>query len=285
MSWVQVNIGQNHMATTFDLKISCLETRARAAQSVLEQAHQEIGQLEDELSEFREASPVAQLNRAKAFEPVSITASVRELLAIGEALRVQTRGAFDPLWRSRAHGGAVLLDADGKHFFKTINTVSLGFGAIGKGYALDRVKLLLAREGFTDYLLSAGGSSIQISGFAGPGTPWRWAWSWKKGAGGDYLGRRFAHASGSPIALGVSGILEQGRHISTAVAECGSVSALVAHASAARADALSTALFARGWGDLETLGDPIHPTPIAWIDDQENLQWNGDFQQQWGSPC
>ncbi|MGZ3672321.1 MAG: FAD:protein FMN transferase, partial [Bdellovibrionota bacterium] len=213
MSWVQVRLDQNHMATTFELHVSCDEARARAAEAVLRHAHREIARLENELSEFREGSPVFGLNRARAFEPVRITNSVRDLLQLAESLRGKSQGAFNPLCKSAPGKGAVLIAADGKHFFKTEDGVRLGFGAIGKGYALDQVKLLLVREGFSDYLLSAGGSSILLSGFAAPETPWTWAWSWKKDADGAYRGKRFAHASGRPVALGVSGTLEQGEHI------------------------------------------------------------------------
>lgn len=285
MSRIQIRLEQNHMNTTFELTISCEASRARAAEAVLLEAHREIRRLEDELSEFRRESPVARLNAAKAYAPVALTGCVRELLQIAETMRTRSGGTFNPLWRSRGPAGAVLVSADGKSFLKTTDGTHLGFGAIGKGYALDRVRLLLEREGLTDYLLSAGGSSVLLSGFAAPGTPWRWAWSWKKDADGTCLGRRFTHESGLRIALGVSGVMEQGSHITHGDTPCDSVSALVAHPSAARADALSTALFVSGWRDLERLRDPLHPMPLACIDKEENVHWNGDFQSCWGSPC
>jgi thiamine biosynthesis lipoprotein len=284
MKRVEIRLDQNHMNTTFELRVSCEAARVRAAETTLAEAHREIARLEDELSEFREASPVACLNRARALEPVPLTGAVRDLLRIAEQLRSSTRGAFNPLWRSRGLNPGVLISEHGRSFFKTTDGTHLGFGAIGKGFALDRVRLLLEREGFTDYLLSAGGSSVLLSGFAAPGTPWNWAWSWKKARDGSLLGRRFSHETGRTIALGVSGEMEQGKHIADA---CGtSLSALVAHASAARADALSTALFVRGWNEeLENLRDPLQPTPLAWVDKDEILRWNGDFQSCWGSPC
>jgi thiamine biosynthesis lipoprotein ApbE len=283
MSWVEICLEQNHMATTFEFHVSCEEERAFAAETVLSEAHREVTRLENELSEFKLESPVARLNQAVAYEPVPITTAVRELLQIAESMRLKSKGTFNPLWRSQGKPGAVLISGGGNTFFKTENGTHLGFGAIGKGYALDHVRLLLEREGFRDYLLSAGGSSVLLSGFAGPETPWRWAWSWKKDSDGAYLGRRFTHSTGRTIALGVSGLLEQGSHI---MGEGNSsLSALVAHGSAARADALSTALFVSGWQDVERLRDPLQPMPLAWIDTEENLSWNGDFEACWGSPC
>lgn len=291
MSWVQIKLEQNHMNTTFDLAVSCVDSRARAAEQVLREAHREITRIENELSEFLRGSPVYELNQSSAFYPVPVTQCVRELLKIAASLRDRSEGAFDPLCKSvRTTGsfrGSVVVSEDGKTFFKTEDGVRLGFGAIGKGYALDKVRVLLEQNGFTDYLLSAGGSSILLSGFASPGQHWTWAWSWKKDEGGAYLGKRFAHASGRPIALGVSGTMEQGEHIvgSASAGKAKSLSALVAHGSAARADALSTALFVLGWERLELLRDPLQPTALALIDTEENLSWNGDFQEAWGPAC
>lgn len=270
------------MATTFELQISCEDSRVRHARQILVEAHREIARLERELSEFREGNSVALLNIEKAYVPVALSADVRELLQISERLRLESEGAFNPLCKSREEG-AVLVSACGQNFFKTADGVHLSFGAVGKGYALDRVKLLLDQAGFSNYLLSAGGSSVLISGFAAPGTPWQWAWSWKKGAGAEYLGRKFVHHSGRPIALGVSGTMEQGQHILGGRGEA--LSALVAHGSAARADALSTALFVLGWDNFGILRDPLQASPVALIDSEENLRWNGDFQTAWGSPC
>jgi thiamine biosynthesis lipoprotein ApbE len=284
MSWVQIQLDQNHMATNFEFRVSCDAARTRAAELALSDAHQTISRLEDELSEFRESSPVFQLNQAEAFITIPITENIRLLWDLAEAAKLKSDGGFNPLCKSRDILGEVKIARGGKCFYKTSPGTHLSFGAIGKGFALDRARVVLEQAGFSDYLLSAGGSSVLISGFAAPRTPWKWAWSWKKDEHGENCGKRFVHTTGHPIALGVSGTMEQGNHI-LGKQKQKSLSALVAHASAAKADALSTALFVNGWENIGGLHDPLHAMPLAWMDTEENLHWNGDFQRLWGSPC
>ncbi|MGZ3694530.1 MAG: FAD:protein FMN transferase [Bdellovibrionota bacterium] len=287
MSCVQIRLDQNHMATTFEFRVSCDPARGLAAERAMSDAHRVVALLEGELSEFRESSPVYKLNHAEALVAVPITESVKELWDLAVREKARTKGAFNPLCKSKNKSGEIRLSADGKGLFKTERDTHLSFGAIGKGFALDRARLVLEREGFTDYLLTAGGSSVLISGFAAPRTPWSWAWSWKKDVlnADVYRGKKFVHASGKAIALGVSGTMEQGEHILSNGERLNSLSALVAHSSAARADALSTALFVSGWKDISALQDPLQIMPLAWMDKEENIQWNGDFQNLWGSPC
>lgn len=263
------------MATTFDLQVSCPSARAGVASAVLEQAHCELARLEGELSEFRPTSPVHRLNHAAPEERVELTADGAELLGRAREIARRTHGAFDPTAKSQGARDGIGFNPDTRHVWRTHAGARLGFGAIGKGYALDRVRALLEREGFTDFLLSAGGSSQILSGFAAPGRPWRWAW----------FESTFAHESGVPVALGVSGTEEQGAHLiaRTETTEFPR-SALVASPSATEADALSTALFVGGWdASLDSSRDEWMPPALAQIDADGTPRWNGTFQKLWGA--
>jgi thiamine biosynthesis lipoprotein len=287
MSWFHARHDRNHMATTFEFLVSCPKEMARQAGQALEEAHREIARLERQLSEFLPESPVSLLNSRPPGTWIPLTPAVSEVLALASAMNEKSGGAFDPLSKSSGRGGEIHLSRCGKFFHRIGGGTRLGFGAIGKGYALDKARIILEREGFSDFLLSAGGSSIVLSGFSGPGTPWSWAWSWEK-TGDKYGGRRVQHRSGSSIALGVSGFLEQGEHIVNPAGgrpATGTGSALVAHPSAASADALSTALFVRGWEGAERYHDRLHPTPMALIEADGTARWNGDFQSTWGPAC
>jgi len=157
----------------------------------------------------------------------------------------------------------------------------LSFGAIGKGYALDRVRALLEREGFTNYQLESGGSSLVFSGSDLGGAPWSAAWIWEKDS------EQFLPLPVSvsyPIALGISGTSEQGAHILGSNIHSTRLSALVVHPSAASADAYSTALFVDGmeraqekW-NLDTQGSEVEPG-LACIDQGglsgPDFRWNG----------
>jgi thiamine biosynthesis lipoprotein len=281
------------MATTFDLRVSCPEADAARAARALDRAHELAARLEAELSEFLEDSPVWRLNRARPFQTVRLTEAGMELLELSERMRVLTRGAFDPLAKSRPApasepGPRLRWDADTREAWRMDEGVRLGFGAIGKGYALDRVAQLLRLEGFADFLLSAGGSSIVLSGFAGPGHPWTFGWSWERDAAGEARGAVFSHWSGKPVAIGVSGTQEQGSHLLDPSTGCAPdeyplASAFVALGSAAQADALSTAVFVRGIDGAREFLAELPTAAVAAIDRERAPLWNRAFQGAWGS--
>ncbi len=279
-----VRLSQNHMATTFDLVISCEKGRTMAAEEVLKRAHQLITSLESELSEFID-TPVSQLNRSAPHQKIEATTSVMELLEKSLDLKDLTHGAFSPLAKSQDITGTISADPEEGWISRSSEGTHLGFGAIGKGYAIDRVSRLIEQEGFQDYLLNAGGSSILLSGFSSPNTPWSWGWSWKTNDG-EPLGIPLMHPSGVPVAIGVSGTHEKGEHLldpRTKEKARGLKSALVATRSATEADALSTALFVSGWEkSMEPFLDLIDKPALAAIDETEIARWNGTFQKLWG---
>lgn len=290
MQFKHVCLEQNHMATTFSLLLSVPAKDVTRADRTLEEAHALIHKIELELTEFKDESPVAKFNAAS--EGVSIEApdSLLEILRLSCAIEKQTDSAFSCFVKSKAplkFSEAIAIDWKAKKITKLKGSAHLSFGAIGKGYALDQVRTLVEREGFRDFILNAGGSSILISGFSAPNQPWDWAWSWKKDSEGIYQGQEFFHHSGYPTALGISGTMEQGLHIldpKTGEAREPMASALVAHNSAAYADALSTALYIRGWDEVyPNLEGPITSPAIAIIDHEERPCWNQIFAEYWGA--
>lgn len=266
---------QNHMNTTFVFRVSVPETERRLADVVLERSLALVGQLEGELSEFLPASPVHQLNGAAVGAPVTFTKAGWELWDRARRLKERTQGHFDPLWKSP--GGELGWDAETRTLWKLTPESHLGFGAIGKGFALDRVREQLEQEGLENYILSAGGSSQILSGFSAPQTPWTWGWSWSRDGAGEEQGLEFTHTSGRGVALGVSGFHEQGRHIQT---DSPYVTALVAERRATEADGLSTALLAGGWKNLDWFEEG---TALATVDENQQPRWNGIFQGLWGA--
>ena len=65
---------RNHMATTFDFRISCGDSDAGRADRMLGEGHRLVEKLERELSEFLPHSPVFQLNHAPVAERVKFFA-------------------------------------------------------------------------------------------------------------------------------------------------------------------------------------------------------------------
>jgi thiamine biosynthesis lipoprotein len=308
LRWIHVRHQRNHMATSFDLRVSCAPERRREAEVALDRAHDLVARLEDELTEFRATSPIQRLNRSPVGKRVPLSAAGIELLERSERPRAVSGGAFDCCAKGT---GRVAWDRAAREAWRLDERAHVGFGAIGKGYALDQVRALLERSGFHDFLLSGGGSSILLSGFSGPGEPWSWAWSWSKKGASEARGIEFAHRSGLAVAIGVSGVEEQGRHVLDPRVEnrndprvenrndprvgrgndprgagtkaAGALSALVAHPSATDADALSTALFVAGWEEsLARFGSLAVPPAMAFLGNDRVPAWNGTFQELWG---
>lgn len=287
---VHVRLEQNHMATTFSFLISCEKNEGRRAERALLRAHALVHALELELTEFLAESPIYQLNRAQPGVPVALSSHAIALLERSLRLSAQTHGAFNCLAKSEvpsALGRSLAWDAETRMAWTLHDGVRLGFGAIGKGYALDQVRLSIEQEGFRDYILNAGGSSQVISGYARMGKPWSWGWSWSRSENGEPLGLEFSHESGEAIALGISGTHEKGQHIldpNQSLLAGGAQSALIAHASATDADALSTALFVSGWErGMESVQASSSTVAAAYVDQEGVARWNGIFQKLWGA--
>ena len=293
MELLHVKAAQNHMATTFYFTVSCVRADRLRVETLLTDAHLIVEGLENELTEFRETSPIYQLNHSEVGEWIELSTSALQLIRLSEKIRIQTHDAFD--WTAKSSDGTcasdrIELDYELSRAKKLTPGAHAGFGAIGKGFALDAVRLLLEREGLENYILNAGGSSIVFSGLSEPGVPWQWGWSWSKDSDGNSLGVELSHETGKPISLGISGLHEKGFHIvdgPTGGKAQSAQSALIATSSAAEADALSTALFVSGWDEgMKVLSEfVVQDTATAFIDPKGVPFWNGFFQKLWGAPA
>jgi thiamine biosynthesis lipoprotein len=169
------------MATRWEV---VLPERSGAAEAA-EACFQLFRELDLELSEWREGSPLSAVNRAAGAEPVAVPQALFELVERSLAIGRETDGAFDVswaalwgLWDFRAETPIVpredeilerlelvdyrrvIADAGARTIFLPESGMKLGLGAIGKGYALDRAAELLEARGFTDFLLVGGGQVV-----------------------------------------------------------------------------------------------------------------------------
>ncbi len=177
-----VRIARRAMATTFEIAFPQGTPHAIDAGSA---ALDLIEEIEDQLTVYRDSSEVARLNALAAAGPVAVERSLFELLERCAALALDTAGAFDvaagalvDAWGfsqrvGRIPTAAELVEATGRSGFRHVVLsaaptvhfrragLKLNFGAIGKGYALDRAADLLKREwGVESALLQGGGSSV-----------------------------------------------------------------------------------------------------------------------------
>ncbi|MDX6770510.1 MAG: FAD:protein FMN transferase [Elusimicrobiota bacterium] len=152
------------------------ELEAEGPDAAVTAAFEELERWDRVLSLYKADSELVALNAKAGSGPVPVSAAL--FAAVAEALRraEETGGAFDPtvlplLRRGPAARGAVgwkkvTLDAAAR-------TVSLpaggglDFGAIGKGWALDRAAEVLAARGVTAARFNFGGQVLAVGAPAG----------------------------------------------------------------------------------------------------------------------
>ena len=184
------------MATRFEIVLHGGDPSALRAAG--EEALDEIDRLEAQLSLYRPGSEVARLNAQAHERAVRVTPGLFRLIERARDLSSATQGTFDitvaPLVRcwgfmggtgsmpedaavqeARALVGMHLLelDADQLTVRFTRPGVMLDFGAIGKGYAVDRATELLREAGVTSALLHGGTSTAFALGRLPNGALWK----------------------------------------------------------------------------------------------------------------
>jgi thiamine biosynthesis lipoprotein len=197
----------NHraMATHFQVRIANEESSyaAQAAQAALDL----LDTLESHLSRFRANSDIAQVAQLAPGDTMRLSEPAFACLEIAKRIELLTRSAFSatpaalqtqaslPQWNLLPEELSIRCESGKLQF---------DLGAIGKGFALDRMAELLHEWDCPSFLLVAGGSSILA------GDPPRETPGWSCGLGDDDAPQRFllTHTS-----LSGSGLAVKGQHI------------------------------------------------------------------------
>jgi len=206
MSEPVIHIFNHHaMATQFQVRLAS-EDRQYAAQAA-QAAFAVTDSLESRLSRFRASSDISQAAQLLPGQKLRLSEPVFACLEIAQRMEFVTRGAFSitpaalktqptrPLWALVAKEFSVRCDSGRLEF---------DLGAIGKGFALDRMAEVLREWDCPAFLLVAGGSSI-LAGDGPPGTA-----GWSCGLGEDNSPQRYWLKDGS---LSGSGLAVKGQHI------------------------------------------------------------------------
>ena len=182
---------RNAMGTAFTIYLYA--RREPDAHALFESAFDEIERLDETLSNYRASSELSRINRLAAHEAVTTDPEVFGLLETALDFSLRSEGAFDitvgPLMRAwglfRGNGSLpseeelgsaretvgfhhLLLHPPTRTVRFAVPDLELDPGAIGKGYAVDRVAAVLVEAGVRIAFIDAGSSTVYAIG-APPG--------------------------------------------------------------------------------------------------------------------
>jgi thiamine biosynthesis lipoprotein len=146
----------NHgaMAATFEIFI--IHPDPVYARQAAQAAFAELDRIENNLSRFIENSDVSRINSLRKGQPLQIGLTTFECLQISINMCRQTIGAFD-VTLGQNH---LKLD-EASHTIELLSDgIQIDLGAIGKGYAADKMWQLLNEWGLDTAMISAGQSTI-----------------------------------------------------------------------------------------------------------------------------
>ena len=179
------------MACTYSIRACSRD--AKMIDAALDAAFAEIDRIDRLMSNYRQDSPLSEINRNASAGPVKTDPELFDFLRLCNSYSQTSRGAFDitvgPLMKAWGFFGgeghkpepAQLREAFRKVGYQKLelDTVShsvrflepgmeLDLGGIAKGYAVDRAAAVLKSKNIEAALISAGGSTT-----LGYGRPWK----------------------------------------------------------------------------------------------------------------
>ena len=179
------------------LRVGTWTTNEANATVAIESVFREFDRLEALLSNWKSDSDVTRLNNNAGVSPVPVSQDTIAVLRTAREVSELTRGKFDitfgaltDIWRfdhdqdntvpardliearlPRIDYTAVDVDSTAGTGFITRPGMAVHLGGIGKGYAVDRAVTVLKQQGFTDFLIQAGGD-LYVAGSDG-GKRWK----------------------------------------------------------------------------------------------------------------
>lgn len=183
------------MGTLFNFTIATTLSD-RSIEKASNAAFDEIKRIESMMSSYSESSIISKINRSAGKSPVKAPRELFELVEQAIQISKRTQGKFDitfgplgKLWNFRKNPPQlpdpalikskrelvdyrlIRLDRVAQSIFLPKQGMSIGLGAIAKGYGVDCAAKMLKKHGINDFIVYGGGD-IYFSGTKG-GKPWR----------------------------------------------------------------------------------------------------------------
>jgi thiamine biosynthesis lipoprotein len=265
-------------------------------------AFAEFKRLDALMSHWATDSDVARINAGAGVAPVKISDDTLAVLRFAQDVSRQSGGAFDVtigafkgLWKfDHDNDGTIpakadvlarkklvgwrdlIVDAKKKTAFLRRKGMAINLGGIAKGYAVDRARAIIDKEGLVDYILRAGGD-LYVSGVRG-NRQWVVGIRDPRGAPDD----SFAAAPLSNVTFSTSGDYERFTivdgvryfHIldpKTAYPAWKSRSVTVMAKDAMTADAWSKPLFIMGAAEGMKLVEKLPELEAVFVDDKNQV--------------
>ena len=184
------------MGTTYQVKI--VPNNIVVSKNLAAQIDERLQSLDATFTTYRKTSELMTFNQSPIKQPQAVSPDMFEVMTIAKQVYQQTNGAFDPtvgplvnLWGFGPDYtdqvipqpdeitqyllsvglNYLLLDQQARTATRQFD-IELDFSAIAKGYAVDAVAELLASYGLEHYLVEVGGE-LRLKGHKGNGQSWK----------------------------------------------------------------------------------------------------------------